>query len=430
MKKNLCQASAQDKFNEGVKNVLSNSLLQSVIRFDERLQWDHLQRAVKLTLEVEPILRCYLSTDDLEKIQYVWKYHEEEKNLLWIQKKTTKDREGAEREFLSRGMAHPDQQVELCYIEDEESQESSLVVKLNHGCCDGAGLKQYIELLGQCYGLYLSKQEAQGAENNCDRSIAPYFKQLGVENPRSLFDPTRQRIQVDYGFPHGQPKQDSYQVSRIKLEGEVYEALIAYSKKAGVTVNTCILTAYIKSLCTLIKAQYPLEVGIHTTLDLRKYISHKLSLCNMSSTLSLGMTLNSQEDIEILLLKVNSQIQELKNQAPGLQDAVALEAIGTLPIDQLQGIFYNQRMKELEESNSVPYLSNLGICQDLYFGQLLAKDVVLITPAIYTPGFMLGVSTYRGTLSLVSSYYEPEIKRKDVESLMEGVKAGIKRLLS
>lgn len=430
MKKILCQAGAQDKFNEGVKNVLSNSLLQSIIRFDERLVWDILQKAVKMTLEVEPILRCYLSNDGPEKIQYVWKCHEEEKSILWLQKKKTKDVEGTEQEFLSRGMTHPEQQVELCYIEDKESQESSLMIKLNHGCCDGAGLKQYVALLGQCYCLCLSEHEEECIESRCKRSIAPYFEQLGVENPLSLFDPKRQRIQVDYAFPHEQPNQESYALSRIDLKGEAYEALIAYTKKVGITVNTCILTAYIKSLCRMVGPSYPLQVGIHTTLDLRKYIDQKLSLCNMSSTLSLAMTLDSKGDIKELLPRVHRAIEILKRQAPGLQDAVDLEAIGTLSMEQLQGIFYNQRMKELKEGTSVPYLSNLGTCQDLYFGPLLARDVVLITPAIYTPGFMLGVSTYRGVLSLVSSYYEPEIKKKDVEYLMVDIKEELKRMIA
>lgn len=73
----------------------------------------------------------------------------------------------------------------------------------------------------------------------------------------------------------------------------------------------------------------------------------------------------------------------------------------------------------IETGKFSPVLTNMGIINPLLFGQISANDAYLVPPTINVPGFLLGVSTYNKTLTLLVSYCEPSHRTEDVDALMD-----------
>ena len=60
----------------------------------------------------------------------------------------------------------------------------------------------------------------------------------------------------------------------------------------------------------------------------------------------------------------------------------------------------------------------MGVVSKLQFGQFTASDAYMVSPAINAPGFLLGVSTYHKTLTMLVGYYEPS-HRTEVAAFLD-----------
>ena len=114
----------------------------------------------------------------------------------------TKDIDQAIQNFIQSPIdMDNDPMVNVKLIRSE--QYDVLGFKVNHACCDGAGAKEYIQLLAEIYssidqenGTFIPEPRIAGRKDQ-DR----LFAELGITNPDSIFIPGSDILIPTWSFP-------------------------------------------------------------------------------------------------------------------------------------------------------------------------------------------------------------------------------------
>jgi len=390
--------------------------IQAVTTFDQCLDADILKKAVRLSLDAEPVLGCRFIED--EKQPY-WQRFENPDEMPWFKFIQKENKEETVEQFLKSPFACEGQQVNVRLIRTEDGD--TLCVKISHACSDAAGLKQYLDLLA---GIYSKLQEDSGFKPNPNqgrRDQKHYFDALGVKEPLALFDPQDPSLPPTWAFPHHGVECQEMHIAMRRFRDEAFENIIAFVSTHEVTINTVILTAFFRCMFELIKPPVGEEMGICVPVDLRTALSGSpdQAICNLSAGIYPRIPRVEEESFAETLKRVSGVMEVLKNDRAELCDAVGLEVWGTIDysqtLEQMQAII--QWTAEMGKRH--PLLSNTGVINLLQFGKIVAIDAYIITPTVYAPGFMLGVSTYKRTLTLEVSFCEPSHRTENVEAFMD-----------
>jgi len=386
-----------------------------------------LARAIRLSVDIEPILGCRF----IEKKNHPhWQRLVDLDAIQWCSLEETRDKETALRSFLGKpfDLEH-DPQVLVKLIRSDEND--SMCIKLNHACCDGGGLKEYLELLA---GIYTRLGDDKGFEAKPNvlgkRDLSRLLTALGIVGPRTAWDPQLTDQKPAWAFPWqpGQPVGPQFSVRR--LFSQHVHALTAYAKKRGVTVNDLILTAFIRALFEMVKPlpDEPMEVLL--TVDLRRYLpgGRAEALCNLSGLTSVGIARIPSESFEATLSRVLPlKLKGLRKSRPGVFGAIGLELLGGLSFRKILHILQGSRQQAIDSGKCSPTLSDLGIISrsPLQFGEIVVGDAYGFSPAFHAPAFMLLTGAYNQILTFTVSYYEPTTRREDVEQLLSLVSSDL-----
>lgn len=411
----ILPANGHDRSNYIPKRFNSNMEINAVVSFDQSLDEDVLKKAVRLSLDAEPVLGCRFIEDE----QPYWRRFEEPDEIMWFEFVKSDNKQEAAGRFLKSTFAHDGQQIKVRLIRSRD--KDTLCVKISHACSDAAGLKQYLEILA---GIYSKLQENGGFKpmpNQDRRDQKHYFDAMGVAEPLALFDPYTYFVKPTWAFPHHALEYEEMSISIRRINDEAYDRIKEFAKTQGVTVNTTLATAFVRSLFELVKPPVGEEMAICVTIDLRgTYTSDtNQAVCNMSVSILPKISRIEKESFKGTLKRVSYSIDELKRTRAHILNAVALEVLGSIDfskaLGQMEGIF--QWINKTRKSH--PILSNMGIINTLKFGQIIAADAYLVTPTSGAPAFLLGASTYNKTLTLDVSYYRPAHKKEDIEKFMD-----------
>ncbi len=414
---NILPVNGHDRFNYSLTHFSSNIQIQAVIAFDQCLDADILKRAVRLSLDAEPILGCQFIED--EKQPY-WQRFEQPDEIPWFEFVQKDNKQEAVEQFLTGPFIGEGQQINVLLIRTPAGD--NLCIKICHACSDAGGLKEYLQLLAGIYSR-LQKDSGFKPEPNIQgrRDQKHYFEALGIEVPLALFDPQAQVPPPTWAFPYHDLEYKEMRISICHIRDKDFERIITFGKAHQVTVNTIILTALYRSLFELIKPPVGEEMGIGVTMDLRQAFrgSPNQAICNLSVTMEPRIPRVDQESFRETLTRLSESVAGLKNDRADLRGAVAMEVFAAIEYSQFIGIIQAVWQQMIATGKSDPALSNMGVISPLQFGQLAANDAYIVTPRIYAPGFLLGVSTYNKTLTLEVSYCEPAHKREEVEACLE-----------
>ena len=394
-----------------------NMQIQAIITFDQHLDTDVLKKAVRLSLDAEPILRCQFIENDK---QPYWQPFEHPDAIQWFEFVQNDSKQVAIEAFLKSPFYCEEQMlsVQLIRVNDNDT----LCVKICHACSDGGGLKQYLQLLAEIYSSLL-KDSRYKPEPNTKRRLdqKSYFEALGIKDPLALMDPLAQPLPATWAFPYYGVESGKMHISMRRFAGVSFDRIKAFGKSHAVTINTIILTSVFRSMFQLLNPPAGDDREICLTMDLRRFFTTDPSqdICNLSVTVT-SKTYRAEEDTFLgTLNRVSKSIDDLKHAQVELPQAVIIEAQEAIEYAQLLTLFQAARPKVLETGKHPPTITNMGIISPLQFGQIPADDAYLVPPTTNAPGFLLGVSTYNRTLTLLTSYYEPSHQSEDVNVLMD-----------
>jgi NRPS condensation-like uncharacterized protein len=373
-------------------------LMHCMIRFSGHIDAVILKKAVTLSGETIPLIRCCF---DVTARRPCWKEQcFTGEDIVNVIKEEPNDKEQSERLLASTIDIIHEPQLKIFLIKAE--QFDTLCVIINHMVCDGAGFKEYLYLLSDIYTKL---------EGNVNDISNPECYSRGTGQLFSGFTLT-EKLNILFS-KYDLPKQK--QQMEICLEGdsnvpffvtrciakEQFLHLKAYAKSEGATVNDMVLAAYVRLLSRKIGSD---RIVIPCPVDLRKYlcIGRKHGICNLTSNFICDVTVCEHDTFHETLSQVSCQMKRQKMSRKCLKPVVMLElAFHILPFRTIKRIF--------GKIFTIPVISftNLGVIDKelLKFGNAYVLNAYLTGAIKYVPYFQIAISTYDDSCTLSSNLH-------------------------
>jgi len=424
-------ASGHEIYNYVARYTMSNLQIQAILKFDERLDFDKLKRAVRLSIDAEPVFKSRF----VEAYTPYWKPLDNIGIIDFCSLEETDDIDKTTQNFIQSPVdIDNDPMVNVKLIRSEKYDVLGL--KINHACCDGVGVTEYIQLLASIYtnidqenGNFIPVPRLAGRKDQ-DR----LFTELGITNTESIFIPGSDISLPMWSFPWEQSGSNTTCMSVCRLPAGHLDSISQYTKIRGTTVNDFILTAYYRAMLEMGQPIYGLPMEIPITIDLRRYLpDHKTqAIRNFSGSVSTKLIMSANEPFCDTLQRVANMMKEIKNGYPGLQSAIGLEFIEKISFEET--LSYYQATSDPKKAQSscplycgdkcVPTLSNIGYISKslIEFGDKTVIDAYILPPVVRAPGLLLMACTYNSVLTLATGYYKSTVDRENVEKLLDKIR--------
>jgi NRPS condensation-like uncharacterized protein len=400
--------------------------IHAVISFQGRINKDRMGRAVRLSLEAEPVLGCRFV------VRWWRPYWERRDDLDELELCGVVETEDVETE-LQRFLAMPtdpckDPQV-LAHI--LRAENDTLCIKLNHMTADAGGTKEYVCLLAALYRKltedpgYVPRPNLKGS-----RSFRQVSRRFGfLDMLRIVGCGLRDTIEDTFPlrswtFPaaQGLPEKRSYVIRRIGSER--FRALKAFGDRHRATVNDVVVAALYRALLLRIHPAPGEALRMVTTADLRRYLPSEKAgaLCNLSGFVHLNPGVEMGKTLEDATIRIRDLMNRKKASYLGLGDyPFAALVFKGLPFAWARRLLYRAIDLLSKPGAAWPGLTNLGVLrpQELVFGGPEVTDAFLTAPIPFPPLVVLGVSGFRESLTFSLGICETGMDRAATESFFE-----------
>lgn len=426
---NTMPANGHDIYNYVARYGMANFQIEAVLKLDNCLDYERLKRAVRLSVDAEPVFGCRF----VENEPPYWKRISNLDNTVFCTFESAQNMDESVLRFLESPLdMDKDPMVKLKLI--RSGGKDALVIKVNHACCDGTGLKDYISLLSDIY-THMDEEgfcikENPRTRNDQDR----LFNSLGISDPETAWVPGSEILSATWVFPWKYARTDNSRIAITRLPSKALGTLTDYSKSKGATINDLILTAFYRSMKEMGQPIYGEPMEIAVTVDLRRYLpdGQTEAIRNFSGSVTAKLPVCDNETFADTLSRVVQMMGGIKKDNPGLQSAIGLERIEKMSFrDTLAYFQVSSQVSELAAQcppysgdKCIPSLSNLGFISKslIRFGENTVIDSYIVPPVVRAPGLLLMISTYNSILTLAAGYYEESVAKADVERLLNKVK--------
>lgn len=424
-------ANGHDIYNYIARYGMGNFHPQAILRLDGRLDFDRLVKAVRLSVDAEPVLGCRF----VEGNPPYWKRLENIDEVMFCSLEEVPDPNTAVQRFLESPLdMDNDPKIKVKLI---RSDEYDIVgIKANHACCDGTGIKEYVQLVSDIYSRLDGSGEAfvpipsKRGRRDQDR----LFKSLGITDPDSLWIPGSDILIPTWAFPWRQGTSSTTRIAACRILPDQVDALSSYAKSRGATINDLILAAYYRAMLKMGQPVYGVPMGINLTIDLRRYLPDNKAeaLRNFSGSVNAWLSMVENESFGETLSRVVYMMNDIKRGYPGLQSAIGLERLEKISFKDVLAYYQvtarigkNRTKCPVYYGNrSIPSLSNIGILskQLIKIGEVTVSDYYIIPPVVSAPGLLLVSNTYNGIMTLAAGFFENTVLSCDIERLLNDIK--------
>ncbi|MGD0854854.1 MAG: hypothetical protein ABSA18_03520 [Dehalococcoidia bacterium] len=381
---------------------VSDQQIRAVIKFDGRLDPEILKRAVMLSLDIEPVLRCrFVERDPHPRWERLAKL--EINDIYKIV--TTSEVEKCMADFLAEEidpLMGPQLKVLLI-----RSDADRLCINMNHAAGDAGGMKDYMYLLAFLYrelalnGNYQPRSNAGGV-----RGLDQVFRHLTLaQKMRVLWKSfTRTQPVRDWCLPLPQPQSPDRFFTFLRLPPDRFEKIKSAGEKLGATVNDVVLAACYRVLYKMINPGPEVSMRMFVTVDMRRYIpSGKAdAICNLASSVFPDIGSEIGQNLEETVSKVTSRMSRLKDDLPGL----SIFLYTFIPFKLLPFSIVKRKVHEMMRPGDngrsfPPGFTNMGIidAERLVFPGVNVVDAFITGAVNYPPAFQLGFTSFNSSLT-------------------------------
>ena len=395
----------QDIWNYLGGKYFSQPQLTCVLRLDGRLNWDKLTRAVRLSLDSEPVLGCRIRDTGP---QAVWEPRTDLDTLELCSQTDASGSANAVEAEVQRFVGELYDFDRHCQLRVRviHADTDTLCIKAEHAATDAAGMKRYTRLLAQIYNdLFHYRNHVPQPARWENRSLEQVLQSPAAAPflAKEITEPAEWVALPYQSAPAGPPE-----VLVRRLSPERFSLLKKYARKQQATVNDVLLTAYARAIGPRARLRDQC-VAINMTTDLRRYLpaGDSGAVCNLSGMNPVIFPFQPAETFEETLCKVSNETKKIKQNGPGLQSAQGMFPLAAANFPELNSAF-GQSFEQMRQSGYTnPWFSNLGIMADrpLEFGLQAVVDYYMVGPALYSPGLILLAGTYADTLTLTFNYF-------------------------
>ncbi|HFU7058173.1 TPA: condensation domain-containing protein [Bacillus cereus] len=430
MEKRKHSVTPQDRMNYLLGLYSADQQINAVLYFPVGISKKLLEQSIRITLQLQPVLNSRFAENDIP----YWEEHSSGTNtpICLFAEGNDQELEMMAIDFIKESgdrIQGPMVQAKLL----RGNTTDMLVVKLSHLCSDGAGVKEYINLLGAIYTqLSLGQSKGQiikefGEGNESFRDQSPVFKYAGISDVKSAYRPNQEQQASLWSFP-SQPNKNTYpKMSVRRLNHEQTLRLIQWTKAQQATLNDTIMTAYFQALSrfTVYAEPRTTEKMIGLTIDLRRYLPNYTTgaICNLSGMEMPVIKMEDNESFNQTLVRVKQSMDKIKSQNPGLSSAAGMELLAGMKLSTVKEMYNQQYEQALQMGMALPLLTNFGLIADepIKFGEVQVEDGYMTSPIMYAPFFSMGASSYNGRLTFTIGYHTPDTSKVKVDKFLECV---------
>jgi NRPS condensation-like uncharacterized protein len=392
------------------------------LRMRGRLDEERLRRAMRLTLDAEPVLGCRWV---LEKRPY-WERRQDldSLELLQVRDVSSADVEGEALTFLGSTLDPcADPQVRGCVFRTPD--DDVLCLQLDHIAVDAGAVKEYGYLLADVYRR-LEADPTWRPEPNLEgaRNVAPALKGRGFgEKLKAMRQQDDVMPASDWRMPGSESREGQPRQMLVRMPAERFRPAREWARQRGATVNDALTAAYFRACAALLDMPPGAKAPIGQSCELRKYLPDgtRTALANISSVWYLHLPgPEPGETFEQTLSRVVECSRAWKASDPGFRTAAQMSAAE--PVLRLlgYGILAKQAQNPRRDAGKgSPTMTNLGVLAEerLDYGVPL-RDAFLTGPVTTSYGCLLTVSTFRDELSLSSGFLDGVIDPPLVAQLL------------
>jgi len=422
-------AHGQDIFNYLAGAYASNHQLNLVLTFNTHLQENLLARAVRITLDLAPILSCRFVE---HPVSSYFKHRDDLSTLDLCSICETETPEEKLREYIALELdSQYDPMVQVIILRSPE--HDVLCIKMDHTASDAGGLKEYAYLLAEVYSQLLCTTPSDTITPvNRERDCSQIFKHFGIDNPLQAWDPSQlPPPQYPWAFPSIDHHNRHPAFITNRLSAKQFLSLQAYAKSYGATINDILLTAFYRALFKLTRTLEGEPRPISVSVDLRRHLPKNSThvIANLSSSFTTLISSMNKESFSSTLTRVAQSTTELKQTNAVIPLAIFFELLGNWKFTEAQAWFNAVRRLTIDANSSTPIFSNIGVINPVSFGEHTATAGYVVTPAIFAPGFMLGASTYKQELTLVANVFTSDIALTFVQEFLSSMMTDLKTVI-
>ncbi|MGA2141375.1 MAG: hypothetical protein ABSG94_03035 [Brevinematales bacterium] len=386
--------------------------LHGVIFFDGGLDEVLLKKAVSLSMDAFPILKC--------------RYVEGRRHPYWEETDIkigdivtfvdSADVEGDAMSFaVNKTWEFAGPQILVRFLRQAGQESGALCVIMNHMACDGAGFKEYLYMLGSIY----SGHEVHGNGRRPDRSLGQIFRRISLMDRMKLLLLPDNLSKHDSGlnFPLNGGSDPMPFIARHKLDSVRFKALKEYGRKSGATINDIILAAYIRALYRVLDNPENRPLCIPCMIDLRRYLRDGKAggICNLTATIVCDAGEGTGGDFSDTLAKVKMDMDRQKSGLPGLNGLYKLQMIFRL-------FAYPAVKKIIREKfvNPLIAMTNIGIIDKnrLSFGGIKVTDAFVTGSIKHAPYFQLALSSFNDSVTFTINQFGSAQDREKIEAFL------------
>jgi NRPS condensation-like uncharacterized protein len=401
-----------------VGRLYHDSQIRCVVRTVGRIDDERMARAIRLTLDAEPVLGCRLverpwrpyfeRLDDLDRLPLCPVIVEGDlETALW--------------EFLTAPVET--RTGPLVHARIFRGERDTLSVKLDHAGADGAGTIQYMSLLAATYRELGSNPNFRPPyQGHLSRSQRQVFRRVGLLAVLSSFQ--RLPDAEACGLPSHSDDRSQRAFAVRQIDAERMQAIREYGRRHGASFNDLLIAALYRTLFATLDSPPARPCLLSLPVNLRRYLppGRPFPVANLSGGNLFALAYRQGERFADTLARVQAISQRFKRSFPGLTGALLTGAFflpgfafGRWVINQFIG-------RQMAQGRMAPFLSNVGIIDDKLFdfGQEMA-DVFGLGLISFPPGMNVAASTFQGVLTLTAGYCPSATETGTVEGFLDRI---------
>jgi NRPS condensation-like uncharacterized protein len=390
------------------------SCIRMRIDFDGHLDGAILAEALEQSCVTFPLIACGFDTASLALLRWVPRKEAAAEILRVIEARELREDE-IQRAFASVPTIKRGPQLRATLVRD--AQQDSLCLAINHMVCDAAGFKQYLAELTRLYSRIAEGLDPSPTPFVAQRGIQPVMKGLTWKDrlriPSLFLKPTAKSIKnlgplVKRPFENG-----PLSILTSSLPAEDFKHIRAAAKALGFTVNDLFLAALALAWHRALDTNAFLLPG---TIDLRSFAppGAQIGITNLAGDCPCPFQMSSDDTMEDIMAKLAELMKPYKQGLLGVSQLANWRThTRAVPFWRMSKVFWN--------IFNVYALSatNLGIIDEacVRFGDVAVQSAYLAAAAIPSPGFVMGMSTFRNELTLALSIEGDETVKRFVQDL-------------
>jgi NRPS condensation-like uncharacterized protein len=387
------------------------------LAFDGRLDPERLSRAVRLSLDAEPILGCSFETDAFEAS---WKRLPDLDATLPFSFKETADPAGVMNAFQAEEVGDAGPQAAVALLRSAAGDE--LGIKVSHVLADGRAAKQYAYLLADIY-TRLGVDPAYAPEPN----LAPrptgrdVWANLTREQRRDA-KKAKTWANATWQVPFKGRTGRGLTYRTLALAPARFGAIRAYGKEHDATVNDMMLAAFLRAAVLAFDPPTGVPLSVMCTADLRRYLpdAERLPIANISISGSLDIE-RADEEFDETLRRVRQRMDAWARTCYGAGAVLGAEKLAGLGYRMTKALLGATLRLAGRSDKTYPWFTNIGVLDEarLAFDGQTSAAGHMYGPSAIGASIVPTVSTYRDTLTVCMGFCEADCDATMIERVLQ-----------